>query len=70
MEKGFKQFADRLKEVENQKKQKIKFCKQHNFGEEVRWLQKQVAIISEIRMEMELISEGRRNPSEAKFIDL
>ena len=68
--KEFQEFADRLKEVENQKQQKIKFCKEHNFGHEVQWLQKQLIIISEIRMEMEMVAKGHRKPSEATFVDL
>lgn len=68
--KEFQEFADRLKEVENQKRQRVKFCQQHNFGEEVRWLQKQLVIISEIRMEMEMVANGHRKPSEATFVDL
>ena len=68
--KAFQEFADKLKEVENQKRQKIKFCKEHNFGHEVLWLQKQLTTISEIRMEMEMIASGHRKPSEATFIDL
>lgn len=68
--KEFQEFADRLKDVENQKRQKIKFCQQHNFGEEVRWLQKQLVTISEIRMEMEMVANGNRKPSEATFVDL
>ena len=43
--KAFQEFADKLKEVENQKRQKIKFCKEHNFGYEVLWLQKQLNTI-------------------------
>jgi len=68
--KAFQEFADKLKEVENQKRQKINFCKEHNFGYEVLWLQKQLNTISEIRMEMEMIASGYRKPSEATFVDL
>jgi len=67
---GFQQFADQLKRVEDAKRQKIRFCKEHNFGHEVEWLQSQVRIIQEIRFELEAVYEGRRKPSEATFIDL
>lgn len=68
--KEIQEFADRLKEVENQKRQRVKFCQQHNFAEEVRWLQKQIQIISDIRMEMEMVAKGNRKPADAIFIDL
>lgn len=68
--KEFQEFADRLKEVEKQKQQRVKFLQQHNFGEEARWLQKQVEIISEIRMEMEMVANGDRKPSESIFVGL
>lgn len=67
---GFKEFAEKLKEFENERIQKMKFCQEHNFEHEAIWIQKQISIINQIRMEAELISEGRREPSEIIFLDL
>jgi len=68
--KAFQEFADKLKEIEDKKRQLMKFCDDHKFEHEKQWIRREVHILSEIRMEMEMIADGHRNPSEATFIDL
>jgi hypothetical protein len=67
---GFKEFAEKLKEIEDDKMQKIRFCKDHNFGHEVMYLEKQVNILYEIRIKAEMISEGIFKPSDINFREL
>jgi len=68
--KGFQEFANRLKEEESKKRQKLKFCQEHNFDHEVTFIRRELNIISEIRGESEFVASGYRKPEEAQFTDL
>ena len=62
------EFAAKLKELADKKKQKYSFCKEHGFKHEEEWLRNEYNIIQEIRMEMENCANGIRKPSEAVFV--
>ena len=68
--KGFQEFANKIKEKENKKRQKLKFCQEHNFNHEVTFLRRELEIISEIRMELESVASGTTKPEEVVFTDL
>ena len=68
MKKEFLEFASKLKELEDEKRKKYHFCKEHNFKHEEEWLRNEHKLIQEIRFEMENVANGHRKPSEAKFV--
>ena len=62
------EFAEKLKELEDEKRKQYIFCKEHNFKHEEQWLRNEHNLIQEIRFEMENCANGIRKPSEAKFV--
>ena len=68
MKKEFLEFAAKLKELEDDKRKKYHFCKEHNFKHEEEWLRNEYNLIQGIRFEMENVANGHWKPSEAKFV--
>ena len=68
MKKEFLEFAAKLKELEDKKRKKYLFCKEHNFNHEEEWLRNEHNLIQEIRFEMENVANGHRKTSDVTFL--
>ena len=62
--------ASKIKEIENDLRQKIKFCKQHNMGYEAQYLEAKLVVANSIRYGIESVTVNNVDVEDIKFYDL
>lgn len=67
VDKNIERFLEALKSEEQRIRQKANFCNEHSFSKEEEWLRMKLSIISEIRLEADLINSEKENRPRFKF---
>ena len=68
LENNVKTLSKKLRESENELRQKANFCNEHKFSKEEEWLRMKCQIVQEIRFEVELLTSDKEYRPHFSFL--